>query len=310
MEEVTRPVNTTAAAKSAERTQTVPGKGDRDGTGNNTGIMDSDFIPLDELVYAPLHALAESNLQLRSHVIECIKQMGTTQQNGQEEIIHLNNMNIAYDQIRQDSDDSYSVENLQLQVPMLSIVPISNLNVERATIDFSSEIRVTNEQNGRYQINGRICSPEQRDSNYLPRVSYSMKVKSMPATEGILRLTDLLNTNHIAKQLDSTPVTVDGNLGTDDQKQTWQRLAELRAKVKKLRSLYQKVEDSLAEQERLREISNDANAADTAAVDREYYLKTQSDIANSIIWYEDQIMKLQVSEENDIIRTQEKDREV
>jgi hypothetical protein len=309
MEEVTRPVNT-SAAKSAERTQTVPGKGDRDGNGNNTGIMDSDFIPLDELVYAPLHALAESNLQLRSHVIDCIKQMGTTQQNGQEEIIHLNNMNIAYDQIRQDSDDSYSVENLQLQVPMLSIVPISNLNVERATVDFSSEIRVTSEQNGKYKINGRICSPEQRDSNYLPRVSYSMKVKSTPATEGILRLTDLLNTNHIAKQLDSTPVTVDGNLGTDDQKQTWQQLAELRAKVKKLRALYQKVEDSLTEQERLYEISNDANAADTVEVDREYYLKTESDIANSIIRYEDQIMKLQISEENDIIRTQEKDREV
>jgi hypothetical protein len=288
------------ASKTAEKPEMMSGDGD--GTGSS-GIMDSDFIPLDELVYAPLHALAESNLKLREHVAESIKQMGTTQQNGQEEIIHLNNMNIAYDQIRQDSDDSYSVENLQLQVPMLSIVPIANLNVERATVDFSSEIRVTSEQNGKYKINGRICSPEQRDSSYLPRVRYSMKVKSVPATEGVLRLTDLLSTNHIAKQLDSTPVTVDGNLGTEGQKQTWQQLAELRAKVKKLRSLYQKVEDSLAEQERLYQISSDADASDTVEVDRAYYLKTQSDIANSIIRYEDQIMKMQVSDETDIIRT-------
>ena len=43
----------------------------------NAGVMDSEFIPLDALVYAPLHALAESNRQLRAQIVEAIKGMGT-----------------------------------------------------------------------------------------------------------------------------------------------------------------------------------------------------------------------------------------
>jgi len=46
------------------------------------GFKESDFIPLDDLVYAPLHALAVSNQQLRAQVVEAIKSMGTLRQNG------------------------------------------------------------------------------------------------------------------------------------------------------------------------------------------------------------------------------------
>lgn len=47
-------------------------------------IMDNDFIPLDDLVYAPLHALAQSNHRLRAQIIEAIRAMGCSRQNGQE----------------------------------------------------------------------------------------------------------------------------------------------------------------------------------------------------------------------------------
>ena len=141
-------------------------------------IMDSDFISLNELVYAPLHALAESNQRLRTHVVEAIKSMGSVAQNGQEEIIHLDNMNIAYNQVRPDGDAGYNVDELQLQIPLLSVVPVTILNVERAEIEFATEIRSSTDSTGKIKINGRICSPEQRESNFLPRVSYKMKVKS------------------------------------------------------------------------------------------------------------------------------------
>ncbi len=98
------------------------------------GIMDSDFIPLDDLLYAPLHALAESNSQLQAHIIEAIRSMGTPRQSGQEETIHLNHINIAYDQIRPEEEEGYSVDCLQLQVPLLSIVPMANLNVAKAVM--------------------------------------------------------------------------------------------------------------------------------------------------------------------------------
>lgn len=261
---------------------------------NREGYRDSDFILLDDLVYAPLHALAKSNQQLRAQVVEAIKSMGVSRLNGQEETIQLKNLNIAYEQVRSEAAEGYSVDNLQMQIPLLSIVPLANLNVEGAEIDFSTEVQVVTEQEGECRINARICSPEQRDSDFLPRVSYKMQVKSIPATEGIMRLTDLLSTNQIAKQLDTTPVAIDGNLGSDDQKNIWQDVSRMKSKVKKLKQLYQKISDMIEEQEKLRQISKDAFEEETYDFDKDKYLMAQSNITNRIMAYQEKIMNREI----------------
>lgn len=264
------------------------------GENNQKGYRDSDFILLDDLVYAPLHALAKSNRQLRGQVVEAIRSMGVAKQNGQEETIYLSNINIAYDKVRPEAEEGCSVDNMQLQVPLLSIVPITNLNVEKAEIDFSTEVQVVNEQEGKCQINARICSPEQRESDFLPRVSYKMKVSSIPATEGIMRITDILSANQVAKQLDTTPVAVDGNLGSEDQKNTKQEVGKLKAKVKKLKQLYQKISDMIAEQEKLQQLSEDTFAEVTREFDKDKYLMAQSNITNRIMEYQEKIMNREI----------------
>lgn len=258
------------------------------------GFKESDFIPLDDLVYAPLHALAKSNQQLRAQVVDAIKSMGTLRQNGQEETIRLNNINIAYEQVRQEGEEGYSVDNLQMQVPLLSIIPITNLNVEKAQIDFSTEVKAEKRDDDSCMITARICSPEQRESDFLPRVSYRMQINSLPATEGIMRLTDMLSSNQIAKKTDTTPVAVDGNLGSSDQKNTWQEIAKLRAKIKKLKQLYQKISDMVDEQERLQQISRDAFEENTREFDKDKYLMAQANITNRIMQYQEQIMNREI----------------
>lgn len=255
---------------------------------------DSDFIPLDDLVYAPLHALAKSNQQLRAQVVEAIKSMGTVRQSGQEEVVRLNNINIAYDQVRPEGDEGYSVENLQMQVPLLSIVPITNLNVEKAEIDFSTEVRAEKQDEGQCVINARICSPEQRESDFLPRVSYKLQITSLSATEGIMRLTDMLSSNQIAKKTDATPVAVDGNLGSADQKNTWMEVSKLKAKIKRLKQLYQKVSDMIADQERMEQISKDAFEEVSREFDKDKYMMALSNIANRIMEYQERIMNQEI----------------
>lgn len=260
-----------------------------------TGVMDNDFILLDDLVFAPLHALAKSNQQLREHIVEVIRSMGTSKQNGQEEIIHLNNINIAYDQVRAEAEEGYSVDNLQLQVPLLSIVPMTNLNVEKAEIDFSTEVKaVMNQETGEAKINARICSPSQRDSDFLPKVSYKLQVSSIPATEGIMRLTDSLSTNQVTKKLDTTPVVDNGDLGSEEQKALIQETKRLRVKIGKLKQLHQKIADMIAEQERLHQISMDAFEEDTYDFDKERYLMAQSNIINRIMEYQEQIINKEI----------------
>ncbi|MCM1184330.1 MAG: DUF2589 domain-containing protein [Roseburia sp.] len=257
--------------------------------------QDSDFILLDDLVYAPLHALAKSNQQLRAQVVDAIKSMGTLRQNGQEETVRLNTINLAYDQVRAEGEDGYSVDNLQIQVPLLSIVPITNLNVEKAEIDFSTEVRAENNADGQCRVLARICSPEQRDSDFLPRVTYKLEIGSLAATEGIMRMTDILSTNQIAKKTDTTPVAVDGNLGTEEQKATRQEVAKLKAKVKRLRQLYKKISDMITEQERLERISRETFEESTCDFDRDKYLMAQSNIANRIMEYQEQIMDKEIA---------------
>ena len=263
--------------------------------GSETGYQDSDFIPLDDLVYAPLHALAKSNQQLRAQVVDAIKSMGTLRRNGQEETVRLNTINLAYDQVRAEGEDGYSVDNLQIQVPLLSVIPITNLNVEKAEIDFSTEVRAENDAGGQYRILARICSPEQRDSDLLPRVTYKLEIGSLAATEGIMRMTDILRANQIAKKTDTTPVAVDGNPGSEEQKATRQEVTKLKAKVKRLRQLYKKIADMMTEQERLEQISREAFEENTYDFDRDKYLMAQSNIANRIMEYQEQIMDKEIT---------------
>lgn len=260
-------------------------------------FQDSDFIPLEDLVYAPLYALARSNHQLRAQVIDAIQSMGTVRQSGQDKIVHLDNINIAYDQVRPEGDGGYSVDNLQVQVPLLSIVPVTNLNVEKAEIDFSTEVRTEKGEEGKCAITARICAPEQRDSDFLPRVSYKLKIRSLPATEGIMRLTDLLNTNQIAKQTDTTPVAVDGTLSSEEHKAARQEINAMKAKVKKLRQLQRKVSDMAEEQEGDRQQMRQGHRGNSNALresarefDQDKYTAAQSEIENRIREYQDQIM--------------------
>lgn len=258
-------------------------------------IMDNDFIPLDDLVYAPLHALAKSNHRLRAQIIEAIRAMGCSRQNGQEETVHLNNMNIAYDQLRPEADEGYSVDSLQVQVPLLSIVPVANLNVEKAEIDFSTEIKaVNNEETGVTGINARICAPSQRESDFLPKVSYKLHISSIPATEGILRLTDALSASQVAKKLDTRPVAVSGDLGSDEQKSVLLETKKLKAKISRLKQLHQKISDMIVEQERLHQISKDAFEEDTYEFDKDKYLMAQSNVVNRIMEYQEQIMNMEI----------------
>lgn len=258
-------------------------------------IMDNDFIPLDDLVYAPLHALAQSNHRLRAQIVDAIKSMGTSKQNGQEETIHLNNINIAYDQLRPEAEEGYSVDCLQVQVPLLSIVPISNLNVEKAEVDFSTEIKaVNNEETGETRINARICAPSQRDSDFLPKVSYKLKIASIPATEGILRLTDSLSSGQVAKKLDTKPVAVSGDLGSEEQKSVLLETKKLKAKISRLKQLHQRIADMIDEQERLHQISKDAFDEDTYEFDKDKYLMAQSNIVNRIMEYQEKIMNMEI----------------
>ena len=275
------PKRESASAQSAER------------KGKNEYI-DNQFILLDDLVYAPLHALAHSNMQLQASVVEAIRNMGTVRQNGQDEIIHLNNVNIAYEHLKPEQQDGYSVENVQLKVPLLSIVPVNNLAVKKAEIGFSAEIKVTNETDDQYKVNARICSPEQRSTDYLPKVSYNMEVRSVSALEGLLRVSDLLSINPVAKQLDTVSLSPEGVVRSDQYSQMLQMRDKLNVQEKKLSALYQKITDTISSQEKLQELNGKPEQQKKYQFRKEKYEKFQDDIMEEVMQLKEKILQMDI----------------
>lgn len=257
-------------------------------------VAESEFIPIEDLVYAPLYALAQSNQQLRAHIVESIKTMGYTEQQNKEEIIHLKHINLAYDQVKQEAD-GYSVDNLQVQVPIMSIVPMQQLNVEKAEIAFSTEVKaVEDKEFSKTNIYARMCSPTQRESDFLPKVTYKLQVNSLPATEGILRLIDSLSSSQVAKKLNTRPVAITGDFGSEEQKEMLRESKTYKAKISRLKQLYQKISDLIAEQEKLRQLSDEHFIDDTYEFDKDKYLMAQSNILNRIMEYQEKIMNLEI----------------
>lgn len=277
-----------------EDTQTS-GEDIRESADENGKYQEQEFIRLEELVYAPLHALVASNQQLRMEVLDAVRSMSEVRQQGKEEIFQLEHMKVGYDRISGEEDDNCHIDNLQMQIPLLSVIPLTGLSIEKAEISFSAEVCVTAEQEGDYAVRARICSPEQRDSDFLPKVSYNLQVGSVPASEGILRLTDILSANQVVRQTDTTPVNMKGKQGTDEQKNIWKEIDRLRGKVKRLKSLFQKVQKMLQEQEKLYQISKEGFSENAYDYDRDKYLMVQTNIMNRIMKYQTQIMDFEIA---------------
>ena len=114
------------------------------------------------------------------------------------------------------------------------------------------------------------------------------------SSQGILRLTDALSASQVAKKLDTRPVAVGGDFGTQEQKELLLETKRLKSKISRLKQLHQKISEMITEQERLHQISKDAFEEDTFEFDKEKYMMAQSNVINRIMEYQEQIMNMEI----------------
>lgn len=183
-----------------------------------------------------------------------------------------------------------------MKLPIISILPLTSLNIEKAEINFSTEIKIDKKDKENFEIFARICSPDQRECDFLPRVTYKMKINSLSTSEGLMRLIDLLDVNQIVKKVDTTPISIDGGFIKGSDKNIYNEISILKRKVKKLQKLYNKITDMIKEQENMEQILNDGSSK----FDKDKYLNIQSDIINKIKKYKELIIEKELSIDFDI----------
>lgn len=264
------------------------------------------FTYLEYLVAAPLHALASSNALLSSYIKNVIDASGTQTVINDDSITMLNNVNLGYKQVKQGLGNSQIKEDMMLQVPLLSIMPLSNLQIKKAKIDFNAEVRGTQDSENKYHYQARVCAPESRMTDFLPKIHFEIEVESTDLTEGMARSLDVLNTNQIPKKLNVQAVNPSGAVLVGCEQEAYDQHQKIITTLNQIASAKEKIlqaKESLivtfdAELKEISELSD--NTYET------FVANNQIDRLNNLLQRDPTNIKLQTLKQNyDNIQTNE-----
>lgn len=266
-----------------DKLETKPCKPDK--TINST----SQFLPLDELVYAPLEAVALSNMNLSTSLIDNIKSLATVKHIGNEEVLFLKKLNIEYDKLHPSGNNDTYIEKVEMEVPLLSLIQIPSLNIKNAEVDFQAEVAVLEDGKNKKNIVGRICSPQTRTTDELPKIEYKIKLKSASVTEGYMRITDALDSSPVSKKLEAYPLTSSRNIpealqASFDLKRNLQKQADI------LHGLYNDISNFIKENETATELT------DNCEFDKQKYQDIKQNILTKIMEIKKVLLENKISE--------------
>jgi len=202
-------------------------------------------IELKDLVYAPLHAVSEANMRLSSNIVDFIASTGdlNADETGKP-VVHLHTMQMQYQQLRNDADDNTVAERIGLEVPLLSIYPLSSLKVAKSKVSFDVEVRSIRNLSDSVKILAQICSKRERDSANQPRFHFDVELESVPVSEGLARFVDTLNAQAVPKRINAKPLDDSGNALTgkeleeyNQRMQLMEREAELNNKLNEIKEM-------------------------------------------------------------------------
>lgn len=260
-----------------------------DETTNDT----SQFFPLDELVYAPLKAVALSNLNLGTSFIDNIKSLGTVKHIGNEEVLFLKKLNIEYDKLHPSENNDTYIEKVEMQVPLLSLIQIPNLNIKNAEVDFQAEVAVVEDKGNKKGIVARICSPQTRKTDELPKIEYKIKLKSAGVTEGYMRIVDALDSSPVSKKINASPLTSSRNVpealqASFDQKRKLQNQLDI------LYGLYNDISEFIKENES----ANESFFINDREFSKQKYEDMKQDILSKILKIKEAMLENKITELN------------
>lgn len=198
----------------------------------------NNFINLEDLVYTPLHAISQSNTNLSKSVIDLIASTGNINPTDTDNTIHLKTINLAYEQINNDSMNGKIIEEIGLKVPLVSMLPITNLQVKKTKLSFDAEIKRVHKdnKNNKYIMESRVCSKskQRRKDDGLPKLSFEIELESVPIPEGMARIVDVLNANPIPEILSSKQLNDKGEVVVGEEAAYYNKMKALKLKETKI----------------------------------------------------------------------------
>lgn len=195
------------------------------------------LIELKDLVYAPLQAVSLANIQLSSNIVDFLSATGdtSTDQLGKT-TISLRTLQMLYESVKNDADDNAVSDSISLEVPLLSIFPLSTMKVSRSKINFSTQVKDIQTVNGQPKILAEITGGNDRRTANTPKINFEVELEGVQVAEGLARFVDTLNANVIPKQLARRPLDEKGNKLTGGDLERYERQMEISRKKRQLKA--------------------------------------------------------------------------
>lgn len=172
--------------------------------------MENLFLPIDDLIFAPVNAIKEADIALSNGIL---KQIATfcIPEDGQNNVpvMKLKNIKFLYERAKSD-EDGEKIETMGLTVPAASIIPLSALQISHSAIQFSIELKSGCEKDGTLSLLGKPAPKRRRKTDFLPKMSFRIQTERAPLPEGVARLVDVLDISQIPSVEDKTYVDSDG----------------------------------------------------------------------------------------------------
>jgi hypothetical protein len=196
-------------------------------------------INLRQLIYASLEPIIDANTRMSQSMVDTIIKFSDDKGHDDDgyPVVQLKTIQLVYDQIRHDDLDMLYSEKIGLEIPLLSLIPLSGLKVSKSKIQFSTEVQELEYNNGQVDIYTKVTAADSERSVRNPRIDFKIEIESDPVVEGLARLIDQLGQNFIPTVHETAPIDSDGNRLDDEDQQNHEIRKELYRKELRLARL-------------------------------------------------------------------------
>lgn len=216
--------------------------------------LSEQFVGIDmkNLIGSPLGAAAQASIFLAHSTAEFINQVGFDTDGTARQV------SFQYHQAVPDTDGHLHRQEMRVELPLLSVVPIPNLQIDEVRVLFDMEVKhYEKNEAGRHTeagasggagfgpakvaITGNISSHSANTRSSDNSAKYEMRITASNhgVPEGLARVLDVMASQVAAVPLSSRPVDESGNELDESRRALYQRLRDMRAQGLRLEQAVQ-----------------------------------------------------------------------
>ncbi|MDR1148655.1 MAG: DUF2589 domain-containing protein [Spirochaetaceae bacterium] len=206
----------------------------------------SSRVNLRQLVYSSLEAIVEANAKMSQNMIDTIMKFSDDKGHDSDgyPVVQLKTLQLVYDQMKHDELDMLCTEKIGLEVPLLSIIPLSNMRVSKGKIQFSTDVQEIEAHDDQIDIYTKVAAPEGERSKLCSRIDFEIEFESDPIAEGLSRVIDRLSQNYIPTVHENYPIDSDGKPLVDYEREIFEERKKRSRQVKRLQQILARLNES------------------------------------------------------------------